>query len=144
MTRIVKAFTRAGKAARYLASTLVIAAGIFYLLSPPRTTSQFFEGEWPAMAWGAMMLVAGAVIIWGIKSKILQIEQYGMLILGVSSGLLSSAQSLVMFGDWPSVTWTRGGGTLILWALVAFAGARYFELSAEIRSSRLANVKLEG
>lgn len=142
MTKIVKAFTRAGKTARYVASTLVIAAGILYLIAPPRTTSQFFEGQWPAMAWGAMMLLAGGVIIWGIKSKILQVEQYGMLVLGVGSGMLSIGQTMVML-ELP-ITWTRGGGTLILWALVAFAAARYFELSAEIRSARLANQKLEG
>lgn len=142
MTKIVKAFNRAGKTARYVASTLVIAAGIMYLFWPPRTTSQFFEGEWPALVWGGMMFIAGVVIIWGIRTKILQIEQYGTLLLGVGAGMLSLGQTLVMLGD--DITLTRGGGTLILWALVSFAVARYFELSAEIRSSRLADRKLEG
>lgn len=142
MTKIVKAFTRAGKYLRYAASTLVIAAGIMYVTHPPRTTSQFFAGEWPAISWGVVMLISGAVIIWGIKSKILQIEQYGMLLLGVGAGMLSLGQTLVMVGH--SITLTRGGGTLILWSLVAFAAARYFELSAEIRSARIASRKLEG
>lgn len=142
MTKLIRTFSRAGKFARYLASTLVFAAGIFYLLQPPRTTSQFFDAQWPALVWGVMMIISGAVITWGIKTRVLQIEQYGMLILGVGAGMLSVGQTMVMLDTPP--TWTRGGGTLILWALVSFAVARYFELSAEIRSSRLANQKLEG
>lgn len=136
MSRIVRVFSRAGRLSRYLASTLLISSGLFYLLAPPRTTSQFFDGEWPSLVWGVFILVAGAVIIWGVWSRILQIEQYGMLMLGVGVGLVSTGQTLVMFGD--PITWTRGGGTAILWGLVAFAVARYFELSAEIRSARLA------
>lgn len=140
MSRITHALSRAGKMARYIAAALVVSAGVFYLIQPPRTTSNFFDGEWPPMVWGAVMVASGLVIAWGISSRILQIEQYGMLMMGFGSGLLATGQTLVMFGD--PITWTRGGGTLILWAMVAFAGARYFELSAEIRSSRLARARL--
>lgn len=142
MTKIIKAFSRAGKWARYIASTLVVAAGLFYLFFPPTTTTNYFEGNFPPLIWGAFMVAAGVVIAWGIRSRVLQVEQYGMLMMGVGAGLLSTAQTMVMF-DHP-VTLTRGGGTLILWALVAFATARYFELSAEIRSSRTARQRLEG
>lgn len=140
MSHIIRAFSKAGKMARYIAAALVVSAGVFYLIQPPRTTSNFFDGEWPPMVWGAVMVASGLVIAWGISSRILQIEQYGMLMLGVGAGLLATGQTLVMLGD--PITWTRGGGTLILWAMVAFAGARYFELSAEIRSSRLARAQL--
>lgn len=126
--------------ARYIAAALVVSAGIFYLIQPPLTTTSFFEGEWPPMVWGAIMVASGLVISWGILSRVLQIEQYGMLMMGFGSGLLATGQTLVMFGD--QVTWTRGGGTLILWAMVAFGAARYFELAAEIRSSRMARARL--
>lgn len=88
------------------------------------------------------MVVSGFVIVWGIRSKVLQVEQIGMLAMAVGAGLLSLGQTLVMLSE--PVTWTRGGGTLILWALVSFALARYFELSSEIRSSRNALQRLEG
>lgn len=142
MTRILKSLSRLGRGARYIASALVVAAGLFYLMQPPRTTSNFFDGEWPPMVWGAVMVAAGFVIAWGLQSRVLQIEQYGMLMMGFGAGLLAAGQTLVMFGE--PITWTRGGGTLILWALVAFASARYFELSAEIRSARLARARLGG
>lgn len=142
MTQIMRAFSRLGKAARYLASTLVIAAGVFYVYYPPQTTSAFFDGTWPPRIWGAIMVVSGFVIVWGIRSKVLQVEQIGMLAMAVGAGLLSLGQTLVMLSE--PVTWTRGGGTLILWALVSFALARYFELSSEIRSSRRALQRLEG
>lgn len=141
MSRFIVMFSRAGKWMRYLASTLLIAAGLMYLTHPPRTTARYFEGEWPALVWGVLMLVGGGIILWGLQSRILQIEQYGMLMVGTGAGLLSIGQTMVML-DGP--TWTRGGGTAVLWALVAFSAARYFELSAEIRSARLARQRGEG
>lgn len=143
MVKVIKTFTRLGKGARYLGSVIIFAAGIFYLAQPPRTTTDYFDAQWPALVWGVIMIAAGGVIIWGIKSQVLQIEQYGMFMLGIGAGMLATGQSMVMLVD-DEITWTRGGGTLVLWSMVSFAIARYFELSAEIRSSRIARSKLEG
>lgn len=136
MTRRQRTLYRLGRACRLLATTLVVAAGVYYLLAPPNTTTAFFNASWPPMAWGAIFLAGGVVTAAGIRSRVLQVEHLGMLMIVVGSGMLALAQTLVMVEH--PVTHTRGGGVLILWALTAFATARYFDLSADIRSAKLA------
>lgn len=136
MTRRQKVLYRMGRVLRLGAATLVVAAGFYYVLAPPVTTSTFFDASWPPIAWGALFLVGGGVAATGLRNRVLQVEQLGMLMIAVASGMLAFGQTLVML-DHP-VTHTRGGGTLILWAFMLFAGARYFDLSADIRSARLA------
>lgn len=136
MTRKQHTLYRLGRACRITATTLVIAAGIYYLLAPPVTTTTFFDADWPPLVWGGIFLAGGLVTAAGLRTRILQIEQLGMLMIVVGTGMLALAQTLVMLEH--PVTHTRGGGTLILWALAAFAAARYFDLSADIRSARLA------
>ena len=136
MTRRQRTLYRLGRVCRLLATALVVAAGVYYLLAPPNTTTSFFNADWPPMAWGAIFLAGGVVTAVGIRSRILQVEHLGMLMIVVGSGMLALAQTLVMVEH--PVTHTRGGGVLILWALMAFATARYFDLSADIRSAKLA------
>lgn len=129
-----------GKVMRYIGASLVVAAGIYYLLAPPTTTIGFFDSSWPPMAWGVVMILGGGIVAAGLRTRIMQVEQYGMLMIAIGSGMLALAQTFVMFA--PPITHTRGGGTLILWAIVSFTAARYFELSAEIRSAKLAAQKM--
>lgn len=141
MARKTSILKKLGRLCRYIAASLVLAAGIYYLFQPPRTTIGFFDASWPPMAWGAIMIVGGAIVGAGLFTRIMQVEQYGMMMFGVGAGMLATSQTLVMFA--PPITHTRGGGTLVLWALVAFSAARYFELSAEIRSGRIAEQRLK-
>lgn len=136
MTRKQRTFYRLGRAFRLFATTLVVASGVYYIIAPPNTTTTFFNAGWPPLAWGLIFLAGGIVTAAGIRSRILQVEHLGMLMIVVGSGMLAIAQTLVMVEH--PITHTRGGGVLILWALAAFATARYFDLSADIRSAKLA------
>lgn len=137
MTQRVRAMFASSRVLRFSAAILAAMAGAFYVAEPPKTTIAFFSAEWPPMAWGGIFVVAGCVIAWGVKTRLLPVEQLGMLILAIAAGLLSLSQTLVMLtGD--AITWTRGGGTLAYWLIVLFATARYLELGADIRSAKLA------
>lgn len=134
MTRIVRRFARGGRILRTVAAVLATTSGAFYVVHPPNTTIGFFEAVWPPQLWGVLLAVGGITTAVGLVTRLLSIEQLGMLAVAIGAGLLAIAQTMVMaVGD---VTWTRGGGTGTNWMLVAFAAARCLELSADIRSAR--------
>ena len=142
MIRITNRMQKAGRGLRFTGSITTSIAGATYVLFPPLSTAGLWEADWPAITWGALMFTAGIVTALGIRSRILNIEQYGMLITVVSTGMLIINQTLLML--YPPVTPSRLGGTLILVAFLSFATARYFELAADIRSAKLAEVKVRG
>lgn len=131
---------RTGRWFRFAAALIVSTAGAAYALFPPLSTAGLWSADWPAIVWGTLMFAAGVITALGLRTRILNVEQYGMLMTGVSSGMLVINQTLLMF--YPPITSTRAGGTLILVAFLAFAFARYFELSADIRSAKLAEMKV--
>lgn len=136
MTRVTSRMQKAGRGFRIAAALIVSLAGAAYVLAPPRSTAGLWEADWPAITWGVLMVAAGIVTVLGLRSRVLNVEQYGMLMTAVSTGMLVINQTLLIFD--PPVTPTRAGGTLILVGFLAFAVARYFELSADIRSAKLA------
>lgn len=140
MTRITRRMQRSGRIFRFAAALTVSAAGAAYVLAPPLSTAGLWEADWPAIVWGVLMFAAGIITALGLRSRVLNVEQYGMLMTAVSSGMLVINQTLLML--YPPVTPTRAGGTLVLIAFLAFAFARYFELSADIRSAKLAEEKV--
>lgn len=140
MTRVTNRMQKAGRGLRFTGSITTSFAGATYVLFPPLSTAGLWEADWPAITWGALMFAAGIVTALGIGSRILNVEQYGMLMTVVSTGMLIINQTLLML--YPPVTPTRLGGTLILVAFLSFATARYFELAADIRSAKLAEEKV--
>lgn len=141
MSKWVERFTRTGRAFRYAGAVAMITTGLFYVLYPPRTTSAFFDTTLFPQAWGLIIFASGFVTLWGMRTRILQVEQYGTLMFAIGGGLLALAQTLVMVS--PPPTLTRGGGTFVLYCLVFLVTARYFELSADIRSAKLAQRIME-
>ena len=136
MTQVHANLKRTGRGFRYAGAALMSLTGLAYIIFPPKSAESLWSGSWPAIVWGALMVAAGVVVLAGMRSRILQVEQYGQLMVVVSSGMLVINQVLLMVH--PEVTPTRLGGTLVLAAFVGFATARYFELGADTRSARLA------
>lgn len=98
------------------------AAGVAYMVAPPRTTSDFLDSSIPAMIWGFVFLVGAGIALGGIWKRIPHVERLGLMLVIIAGAVLTVVQSLVMFD--PPITWTRAGGTgayagftLIAWAL---------------------------
>lgn len=140
MPRVTNRMHKVGRSLRFTGAIITGLAGATYVLFPPLSTAGLWEADWPAIVWGALMFAAGIVTALGIRSRILNVEQYGMLMTVVSTGMLIINQTMLML--YPPVTPTRLGGTLLLVAFLAFATARYFELGADIRSAKLAEEKV--
>ena len=146
MTQRQQAMVRAGRRLRTVAGVVVLIAGVAYVLWPPNTTIGLFDAAWPPIGWGIILAISGGVIVWGIRSKLMQVEQLGMMGLGIGAGLLTISQTLVMILGGTGFSPTRLGGTAAYLAFTIFAAARYFELSADIRAARLARdlIRSEG
>ena len=140
MTRITQRMKRSGRIFRFAAALTISAAGAAYVLAPPRSAAGLWEADWPAIVWGVLMFAGGIITSMGLRTRILNVEQYGMLMTAVSTGMLVINQTLLML--YPPITPTRAGGTLILLGFLSFATARYFELAADIRSAKLAEEKI--
>lgn len=99
-----------------------IAAGLFYILAPPLTTTTYLQSDFPAVAWGVALLCGGIISAVAWFSKLLTLDVIGLwlLIIGVAALLLT--QAAVMFGA--PITWTRGGGTIVLAILLGFLISR--------------------
>ena len=138
MTRRQQAMLRAGRRLRIVAGIVVLAAGVSYIIFPPNTTIGLFDAAWPPIGWGIVLAISGGVIVWGIRSGLMQVEQLGMMGMGLGAGLLTVSQTLVMILGGSGFTPTRLGGTAVYLAFTIFAAARYFELAADIRAARLA------
>lgn len=114
---------------RALGSLVFLSAGLFYVLAPPRTTTSYFDTPFPAIAWGAVFVFGGAVSLFGVLSRFVHIERFGVFAIVVAGTCLSIGQSFVMF-DVP-ITWTRGGGLLVYVAFTLFAFERWYRLGAD-------------
>ena len=112
--------SRTSRTLRTLGSCIFTAAGLFYVLAPPNTTTSFFDTPAPAIMWGWVFAIGGLISLAGTLSRIVHVERLGVLFVAVAAAMLTAGQTLVMFAD--PITWTRGGGTLVylgggLWAL---------------------------
>lgn len=119
------------------------AAGVSYMVAPPRTTSDFLDSSIPAMIWGGVFLAGAGIALGGIWSRVPHVERLGLALVIIAGLVLTAVQTLVMF-DHP-ITWTRAGGTcayagftLIAWALHLKTGTRVevINLAADIGKRR--------
>lgn len=138
MTQRQQAMLRAGRRLRIVAGIVVLIAGLAYIIFPPNTTIGLFAAAWPPIGWGIVLAISGGVIVWGIRSGLMQVEQLGMMGTGLGAGLLTVSQTLVMVLGDTGFAPTRLGGTAVYLAFTILATARYFELAADIRAARLA------
>lgn len=134
-------FRRVERVMRVFGVVFMVLTGLFFIVWPPMSTHALWGGDWPPVAWGFFMVLGGVVSLWGILSRVLQVEQTGKFIMGLSIGFYIFNQSLIMF-DVP-ITPTRAGGTGILVAYFFAVWARYFGIGADIIASRTAKI-LEG
>lgn len=128
--------------ARIASVGMMVATGIFFIVWPPMSTSALWGGwSWAPIIWGFFMVLGGTLSIWGIHSRILQVEQTGKFILVLAIAFYILNQTLIMFQI--PITPTRAGGTGILVAYLLSVLSRYFAISADIKASRAAKL-LEG
>ena len=121
------------------------AAGVSYMVFPPRTTSDFLDSSIPAMIWGLVFLVGAGIALGGVWTRVPHVERLGLALVIIAGVVLTAVQALVMFD--PPITWTRAGGTgayagftLIAWALHIKTGTRVevINLAADIGKRRRA------
>ena len=122
--------TRLTVAFKYLGSCVFTLAGLFYIMAPPRTTSEFFDAQWPAMLWGCIFFAGGVVSGIGAVARVPHVERFGVFCVSVAAVCLTAGQLLVML-EYP-ITWTRGGGTLVYLGLASWAFERYLRLSNDV------------
>lgn len=131
---------RETKAIFHLTAALFIAAGLAYIIFPPRTTSQFFDGQWPPILWGVMMVIGGVFELIGLRTKILNWSVLGLTFLWAGCGSLAAAQSMVAVA--PPPTFTRGGGTIAYWILMLLIIARLIIVSLDKRDGQIAQEQI--
>lgn len=134
-------FRRVERRLRMLSVVFMVLTGLFFIVWPPMSTHALWGGSWPPVIWGFFMVLGGTVSLWGILSRVLQVEQTGKFTLGLAIGFYVVNQALIMFQV--PITYTRAGGTGILIAYFFAVWARYFALGAEIIASRTVKL-LEG
>lgn len=97
---------------RLLAHLTAIAAGLFYILHPPITTTTYLDAIWPARTWGAFFIAGGIIAAFSWWRRLLTIKRIGLILEITALVALTAAQMMVMFDQ--GVTWTRGGTVMAL------------------------------
>lgn len=133
---------RATSAAKWVASVIITWAGLAYMILPPLSTVGLYQVSWPARVWGGMMLIGGVVTLYGMVTRVIDWEKFGLTIVLVGLASLSVNQTMLMV-DFPP-TWTRMGGTLVYWAGSAWVLDRIIRLSADKQMSSEAEARYEG
>lgn len=120
---------KTSRALRAIGSTVFTLAGGFYVLAPPSTTTSFFDTPAPAIMWGWVFAAGGLISLAGAITRVVHVERLGVLFVVVAALMLVAGQSLVMFGD--TITWTRGGGTLVYLGFGLWAFERWWRLGRD-------------
>lgn len=134
MPKRMRRAVRYGRVSRLTAAVLLAVSGLSYMVFPATQTSNYFEGTWVSIVWGFFIACSGVTMFAGIKSQVLQLEQ-----LGVAAGVTGMSVYTVSRALMATVPFTpaRIGLAALSAAFVVFLLARYFELGADIRSSKL-------
>lgn len=128
--------SRPRRVARFVAALSGICAGLFYIVFPPQTTTNFLDSSWPAQAWGAFLLAGGALCAVAYTTRILVIDRLGLSFLITGTVSLLCAQTMVMLQH--PITYTRGGGTVILVVLIGFLVARWQDVHRDEQEAHVA------
>lgn len=121
---------RTSRILRTVGSIVFLAAGAFYVFAPPNTTTSFFDTPAPAVMWGWVFAAGGLISLIGTITRVVHLERLGVLFVVVAAAMLVAGQSLVMFGA-NSITWTRGGGTLVYMGFGLWAFERWWRLGRD-------------
>lgn len=127
---------RPRRVARFVAAVAGICAGLFYIVFPPQTTTNFLDSSWPAQAWGAFLFAGGALCAVAYTTRILVIDRLGLSFLITGTVSLLCAQTMVMLQQ--PITYTRGGGTVILAVLIGFLVARWQDVRHDEQEAQVA------
>lgn len=128
--------TKPRRVARLAAAISGLAAGVFYVVFPPRTTTAYFDTSALAQAWGVFFVLGGLLCIWAWYSRLLIIDRIGLSLLTTGALSLSAAQTAVMLSA--PITYTRGGGTFALYVLTGYLAARWQDVHADEREAKRA------
>lgn len=121
---------------RLVGAILGAVTGLFYIVFPPNTTTSYLDATWPAIWWGVFFLIGGVVssISWWNRS--LNLDRIGLSFLLTALGGLLFAQTMVML-EFP-VTYTRGGGTVVIAMFAAYLTARWQDVRNEEKEAEAA------
>jgi hypothetical protein len=76
---------------RAAAFVVFMTAGGFFILAPPMSSSDFFNSSIPAIAWGAVFFIGGALALRGILAKTPHLEQLGVSLVVIAGIVLTIA-----------------------------------------------------
>lgn len=125
---------RPRRVARLFAAIAGVLAGLFFIVFPPNSAVQLLEASWPARTWGAFLLAGGAIsaIAWWRRN--LTLDLLGLTCLIAGTGALFGNQFMIMIEH--PITYTRGGGTVILGTLLGFLAARLQDVRQDAREDQ--------
>lgn len=119
-----------------------LLSGGFYILAPPRTTSQYFDTSIPAVMWGIVFAIGGLIAVLGVMRRTPHLERLGLMFIVIAGTVLTLSQTAVMFAA--PITWTRGGGTGAYASFTLLAFAFWMKLRKKVEVSNLAADLPEG
>lgn len=123
------------RALKLAAYTMFIGSGAMYVFFPPVSSAGFFGSAIPAIAWGAIFVVGGAIALIGTFQRVPHTERLGLTLVAIAGLILTLNQGALML-DAP-VTLTRGGGTLAYGAFAAVAAILALMLEDKIEAINL-------
>ena len=123
---------RRGRAAMLSAFVGFIVSGCFYVLAPPQSSSHYYDSSLPAVLWGVVFFIGGAIALWAIIKEVPHLERLGLILVVIAGAILTISQAALMF-EFP-ITWTRGGGTGAYGSFTLLAFAFWLRLRKQIEA----------
>lgn len=127
---------RPRRVARLVAAIAGVFAGLFYVFFPPNTTTAFLDAAWPAQVWGVFFLLGGFICAAAWWSRVLIMDRIGLSFLITATVALLFTQTGVMLNH--PITYTRGGGTVVLAILAGFLIARWQDVRHDEQEAQAA------
>lgn len=124
------------RVSRLVGAVLSAVTGVFYIVFPPVTTTSFLDATWPAIWWGVFFLIGGVVSSISYWNRSLNLDRIGLSFLLTALGGLLFAQIMVML-EFP-ISYTRGGGTVVIAMFAAYLTARWQDLRGEEKEAEAA------
>lgn len=127
---------RPRRVARLFASIAGTLAGLFFIIFPPMSSTQLLEASWPARTWGAFFLAGGIVSAVAWWRRNLTVDLLGLTCLAAGTFTLTGNQLMLMLEH--PITYTRGGGTVVLAVLLGFLVARLQDVYQDSKEAQAA------
>lgn len=112
-----------------------VVSGGFYIFQPQNSSSHYYDSSLPAILWGVVFFIGGAIAVWAIIKRIPHLERLGLMLVIIAGAILTISQAALMF-ELP-ITWTRGGGTGAYGSFTLLAFAFWLRLRKQVEAVNL-------